>query len=206
METRASFDASRREAILEAALDCFLLNSVAGTTIDDLRQRSGASVGSIYHHFGSKEGLAAELYLNTLRDYQDSFIKAVVTSRSARTGVEDAVRCHLQWVAANPNRASYLFHCREPEVTAASDTAARELNARFHARAADWLLKHVEQRRIRALSPGLYHALWMGPSLEFARQWLAGARRRASLSEAEAPLAQAAWHALRAHSKTTVPA
>lgn len=200
METRTPLDASRREAILDAALECFLLNSVAGTTIDDVRLRSGASVGSIYHHFGSKEGLAAELYLNTLREYQDSFIEALVTSRSARAGVEGAVHRHLRWVAASPNRASYLFHCREPEVTAASDTAAKELNARFYGRAAEWLLKHVEQQRIRALPSGLYHALWMGPSLEFARQWLAGARRRASLSEAEAPLAHAAWDALKARS------
>jgi AcrR family transcriptional regulator len=198
MATGTPIDASRREAILDAALECFLLNSVAGTTIDDLRLRSGASVGSIYHHFGSKERLAAELYLETLREYQGAFIAALHTSRSARAGVEGAVHHHLRWVAARPDRASYLFHCREPEVNAASDEAAKALNAGFYTQAAEWLLAQVDRGRIRALRPELYHALWMGPSLEFARQWLAGARRRADLLAAEAPLAQAAWGALRA--------
>lgn len=197
MISRPMLDASRRQAILDAALECFLLKSVAGTTIDELRLKSGASVGSLYHHFGSKEGLAAELYLDTLREHQEAFIEALVASRSARAGVEGAVQRHLHWVAANPKRASYLFHCREPEVTAASDKAATELNVRFYAQAAEWLRNHVEQKRIRALPPGLYHALWMGPSLEFARQWLAGPRRRADLLAAEMPLANAAWAALK---------
>lgn len=198
MATRTAVEMSRREAILDAALECFLLNGVAGTTIDDLRMRSGASVGSVYHHFGSKEGLAAELYLKTLRDYQDSFIAALRASRSARSGVEGSVRHHLRWVAAHPDRASYLFHCREPEVIAASDAAAKELNAGFYAQASAWLVDQVQRHHIRALPPALYHALWMGPSLEFARQWLAGARDRANLLSAEAPLAQAAWAALKA--------
>src|SRR6266699_2582990 len=116
METLTAVDESRRQAILEAALKCILLKSVAGTTIDDLRLRSGVSVGCIYHHFGSKEGLAAELYLHTLRDYQHAYLAALGTSRSARAGVEGAVRHHLRWVAASPNRARYLFRCREPEV------------------------------------------------------------------------------------------
>ena len=49
----------RKQAILEAALAAFLQKGVLATTIDDVRERSGASVGSIYHHYGSKEGIAA---------------------------------------------------------------------------------------------------------------------------------------------------
>jgi len=198
MISGARVSRSRREAILDAALECFLLNSVAGTTIDDVRMRSGASIGSIYQHFGSKEGLAAELYLETLDGYHNSFLAALRSSRRARAGVEGAVHHHLRWVAARPDRASYLFHCREPEVTAASDAAANDLNTRFYSEAADWLGDQVERGQIRALPPELYHALWMGPSLEYARQWLAGRRRRTDLIRAETPLAQAAWNALRA--------
>jgi AcrR family transcriptional regulator len=189
---------SRRETILDAALECFLISSVAGTTIEDVRLRSGASIGSIYHHFGSKERLAAELYLEMLEGYQDSFLAALRSSRSARAGVEGAVHHHIRWVAARPDRASYLFHCREPEVTAASDDAALDLNTRFYTEAAAWLGGQVDRGQIRALPPKLYHALWMGPSLEYARQWLAGRRRHADLKSAETPLAQAAWDALRA--------
>ena len=195
---RTAVDGTRRDAILRAALECFLIKSVASTTIDDVRLRSGASIGSIYHHFDSKEGLAAELYLETLGDYHDAFLAALHTSPSARAGIEGTVGHHLRWVAANPDRARYLFHCREPEVIASSDAAAHQLNVRFYTEAANWLGEHIERGRIRALSPRLCQALWMGPTLEFARQWLAGAGRRTELREAESPLGKAAWDALKA--------
>lgn len=54
---------ARRRAILDAALTSFLKSGVAGATVEALHRESGASVGSIYHFFGSKEGVAAELYL-----------------------------------------------------------------------------------------------------------------------------------------------
>ncbi len=49
----------RRDQILAAALGAFAEKGFAAATIEDVRERSGASTGSIYHHFGDKEGLAA---------------------------------------------------------------------------------------------------------------------------------------------------
>ena len=50
---------ARREAILAAALRLFTKKGYSDTSIHDLRMTSGASVGSIYHHFGGKAGVAA---------------------------------------------------------------------------------------------------------------------------------------------------
>jgi AcrR family transcriptional regulator len=197
MATPTELDETRRDAILNAALDCFLLHGVAGTTIDDLRSASGASVGCIYHHFGSKEQLAAALYVQILASYHDAFLASLKTSRSARGGVEGAVRHHLRWVAARPSHAKYLFHCREPEVVSESNRAARLLNASFYAEAGGWLADHVRNGHIRPLAPELYHALWMGPSLEYTRQWLAGSSRPRDQLTGERQLAEAAWNALR---------
>jgi AcrR family transcriptional regulator len=197
MGTRTALDESRRATILDAALDCFLLHGVAGTTIDDLRLASGASVGCIYHHFGSKEQLAAALYVQILASYHDAFLASLKTSRSARAGVEGAVRHHLRWVAARPSQAKYLFHCREPEVVSETNRAARQLNVSFYAEAAAWLADHVSNGSIRALAPELYHALWMGPSLEYTRQWLAGNNWSRDQVTGERHLAEAAWNALK---------
>jgi AcrR family transcriptional regulator len=199
-------ETSRRQAILSAALECFLNNSVSATTVDDLRQRCDASVGSIYHHFGSKEGLAGQLYLEILRDYHEAYLAALRQSRSARDGVVGSVRHHLHWVAAQPDRARYLFHCREHEVVRTTDGAVKAQNAQFYAEATVWLRAHVDQGRIKALSPRLYQALWMGPTLEYARQWLASAGRQAELLEAEPVLARAAWDALKRPANIRPPA
>jgi AcrR family transcriptional regulator len=66
-ECRRAGAAERRRAILEGALEAFTSKGFAAATVGDVRRLSGASVGSIYHHFGDKEGLAAALYLEGIR-------------------------------------------------------------------------------------------------------------------------------------------
>src|SRR5215475_5808955 len=67
--TRRQGSHDRQRGILMAALDCFTTRGVSATTLEDIRAKSGASIGSIYHHFRSKENLAATLYVEGLRDY-----------------------------------------------------------------------------------------------------------------------------------------
>ena len=52
----------RRQDILNAALACATEGGVDAVTIDGVRARCGASVGSIYHHFGNKDGIVAALF------------------------------------------------------------------------------------------------------------------------------------------------
>src|SRR5438105_12535297 len=93
---------ARADSILDAALACFNERGVSGTTIDDVRERAGASVGSIYHHFGSKEALATALHVKGARSYQRGFVKVLQGERTARAGILAIVRYHLRWVAEHP--------------------------------------------------------------------------------------------------------
>ncbi|GAB2518885.1 TetR/AcrR family transcriptional regulator [Nocardia heshunensis] len=195
--TASNAGVARRSAILDAALTVFLKTGVAGTKVDALHRASGASVGSIYHFFGSKEGVAAELYLETLRDYFDTYLAALQASSTARAGIEGTVRTHLEWVAANELRARFLFHCREYEIIDESRPAITALNEHFYAEATAWLRPHVEKGRIKPLPPRLCQALWMGPCVEYARLWLARTTDFDMLGTAPV-LGQAAWNAVKA--------
>ena len=57
---------NRRTDILDAALEAFTVHGYSATSMSDLRRTTGASTGSLYHHFPSKEHLAAALYLEAL--------------------------------------------------------------------------------------------------------------------------------------------
>src|SRR5690242_10873129 len=93
----------RREAILDVALELFLAED-SDATIEEICRRSGASNGSVYHHFGSKDGIAAELTARFLGDYQEGFVAALQDG-----GVQGAVAHHLRWVVAHPDRARFLL-------------------------------------------------------------------------------------------------
>jgi len=193
---RAEASRARRRLILEAGLDCFLERGVGGTTVDYIRERCGASVGSFYHHFTSKVEVAAALYLETLDSYQRAFCEELRRHTTAQKGIEGTVRHHLRWVGQQPKLASYLSHCREPEVAAASEARAQELNGAFFADVLGWLQGNAELGEVTHLPAALYYALWMGPADEFTRLWLAGGQSRAHLADAEEVLPSAAWQAL----------
>ena len=79
-----------------------------------------------------------------------------------------------------------------------SDGAVKALNIQFYGEATTWLRAYVDRGHIAPMPPRLYQALWMGPTLEYARQWMASASRQSELLECEPALARAAWEALRA--------
>jgi len=51
-----------RTLVLDAALNLFTDRGFFATSVHDIRRTAGVSIGSIYHHFGDKEGLARALY------------------------------------------------------------------------------------------------------------------------------------------------
>jgi len=196
---RARASRARQQTILQAALHLFLEKGFGTTTLDQILERSGASVGSFYHHFQSKVDVAAALYLETLEAYQAAFLNELRRHPDARAGIEGAVRHHLRWTGRNPELATYLTHCREPEVAEASETRAQELNRAFFEQTGAWLLAQVRDGKVRRLSSQLYQALWMGPSLEYTRLWLLGSQPHnvRQLAEAEELLAKTAWENLK---------
>src|SRR3954452_18504185 len=128
MSARAEATIARRSAILQAALRLFTKKGYADTSIDDLRQASGASVGSIYHHFGGKAGVAAALYIDTLHDYQQGVLDLIRELPSPRQGIEGIVRHHLSWIASHPDEARFLFGTRAGEVVVAWRKELRAMN------------------------------------------------------------------------------
>ena len=77
--------ASTRGGLLDAAREVFSSAGFAEASIADVVARAGASVGSLYHHFGGK----AELYLALFEDYQQrQEERAAVAVRDARAALE----------------------------------------------------------------------------------------------------------------------
>jgi AcrR family transcriptional regulator len=186
---------ARRQAILSAALTEFNVHGVAGANIEDIRRRSGASVGSIYHHFDGKDGIAGALYLEALADYQEGFVDTLDAAKSTREGVEAAVRHHVAWIDGHRELARFLLLGRDARTVIATERPLRDQNRRFFARVAGWTRPRVAGGELRDLEPELLTALWIGPSQELARHWLAG-RTRTSLTDAAPSLAAAAWRSL----------
>jgi AcrR family transcriptional regulator len=183
----------RRGAVLEAALACFARQGLEATTIEDIRRASGASVGSLYHHFGSKEGIAAAVYLEGLRAFHASLRPRVEAAEDAEVLVKAIVHHYVEWVVAHPEWARFLLEARRTQAVAEADPEIHALTREAFAR----LEPFVRRGALSKLATPLLAAILLGPA-----QALAGAELRrgrpAALRAAAPVLAEAAWRALRA--------
>src|SRR5579884_1890407 len=93
--SRKDASALRRQAILTAALWCFTAQGVYATTLEDIRRAAGVSIGSIYHHFASKELLARSVYVEGVHAYQAAVLAELAQHDTARAGIEGLVRFDL---------------------------------------------------------------------------------------------------------------
>lgn len=186
----------RQRRILHAALECFTRLGFDATTLEEIRSRSGASIGSIYHHFSSKEELAAALYVEALRDYQEGLLADLQRHKRCASGIRATVRYHLRWIAKHPDWARYLLEMRRTESVAAVEEKIQNMNRQFFGEIRRWLEPHLTRGVLKRLPEDLYIAVIAGPSQEFARRWLAG-RAKTDITQAARVLADAAWSALR---------
>jgi AcrR family transcriptional regulator len=188
---------SRRDAILAAALASFLEHGVAGASIEDVRRRSGASVGSIYHHFGGKLELAGAVYTTALASYQARFTDTLDRCRDVpATGVREVVRTHLHWcLDERPDYARFLL-CHADAARTAAGAELTERNRRFFGAVLRWWRPRARAGHLRELGVDLLYALWLGPAQEYCRLHLAG-RIVTDSAPARAELADGAWRTLR---------
>jgi AcrR family transcriptional regulator len=187
----------RRRQILDAALPCFLRQGFEATTIEQIRDASGASHGSIYHHFGSKEAIALALYEEGMHAYQQAVLEALARPTTAEAGIQALIATHLTWTAADPQRSVYLTRVSMADSSGATAERIAALNREFHDKIHDWLSPFIDRGEIIRISSALYMPLLLGPVSYVCRQWLAG-RLPGKLPAFADDLAAAAWRALRA--------
>lgn len=190
----------RRQEILNAALACAAQAGVDAVSIDGVRARCGASVGSIYHHFGSREGIVAALFFDIFEAQSRSVQAQLDAAVGVEAGVQALVTGYLDWVVAQPVQARFLFQARSPVASGPRSAelaeAARDRNQALLA----WFDPHRQGGALRDLPCELMPSLVMGPVQSYCRAWLsdrAGQRTLPSPEVYRIELAAAAWRAVR---------
>lgn len=184
----------RKSAILAAAFAVFSEKGIEAATIDDIRQRSQASVGSIYHHFGTKESIAAALFAQGLDDYWGQLIARTSAAPNAERAIHALLDTHIGWIVAKPDLARFLF-ARRQAVSALHEQAIRQRTADHFKQLFELFKPWFKQGILRRLPFELYGPLLLGPAQELSRHWLGG-RVRLDPRSAVDELSRAAWLSL----------
>lgn len=170
--------------------------SEGALTVRALSKRSGVSVGSIYHHFGTLDGVRAAVYEGAMSDLLDTLLARLEGVEEPKEGVEALVRTYLRWSIDHPLEALFIHGAvadpfKEPFAEGLQQSKAPRIAALF-GHMAPW----VESGQIVPLPPHIYEMLLIGPSAEVVRRWLGGAPLE-SVHEAARCLPERIWAALR---------
>jgi AcrR family transcriptional regulator len=180
----------RRTEILEAALACFLDTGFAATSIADIRNRSGASTGSIYHFFAGKGVLALALVERATAAW-GAAAALPAAGATAEAEIKASVRGLVAWGMAHRREARFLDEVR---TLAASDPALADLRTLLDAGNDAARARYAGYRsrgEVRSLPWPLAHALMLGPAYDYLRLVAEPDPGAADL------LAEAAWRAVR---------
>jgi AcrR family transcriptional regulator len=185
------------DRVLDAALACFTREGVSGVTIQDIAAESGVSVGSIYHHFGSRERILFALHCRCLEAMLASIASAVLRHRTARGGVRALVRGYVDFVASHPQESRLIYAAAYTGMGEDLRPELAALAARVTDPIARWLRPHVEAGRVIDLPPALYEVVLIGPPAEACRRILSGASGL-TFASARATLPDLVWASVAA--------
>ena len=158
---------------MNAALGCFSRRGFEATTVRDILKAASCSIGSFYHHFGSKEGVAGELFVRGFERLNHGRIAKLSRCVSAEDGVKTIVRHYADWVTRNRRVARYL-NSRDVDFSEATHQALRAMYAEHIEAVLAWFEPYWATGEIRELPTETYVALISGPIQEYTRQWLSG--------------------------------
>ncbi|MCG5215738.1 TetR/AcrR family transcriptional regulator [Streptosporangium sp. KLBMP 9127] len=184
-----------RTRIIEGALRRFAQDGVSATTLASLREESGVSVGSFYHHFASKEHVYGVLYAETLAMYHEAFLEEIRRHENARDGIEAIVALHMSWCGRHPERARLLISERPPRREEPGGTEVHDARRAFFRQVSDWWRPHMKDGVLQPVHPTMCYVLWLGPAQEMCRLWFASAHQ--PTPEEIVGLGEAAWQSLR---------
>lgn len=189
----------RRREILGAALETVIESGESGMFVQEVCSRADVSVGTLYHHFGSKDLLLATLHYTLLNDYQSGAGAILAVDPPAEPGIKDTVSYHLRWLVKHPRPATFLL--QHPFAGYRSPDVAQDLldeNARFLATVKDWLDRRMTAGELRRLPFEMVTAVLIGPVHHWVRSApYRGAPSQAAVRSASRELACSAWDALR---------
>lgn len=121
----------KRQRVLDATLKLIMENGVQATSMSKVSKVSGVAVGTIYHHFSSKEAIITELY----RHFKLEMIQSMnFDDMESYSPVEAFNKTILRLVDFSKKNPDALEFCETFALSPVIDSAVRqEVEASFYA-------------------------------------------------------------------------
>lgn len=124
--------------ILTAALELFVAHGFHNVSVHDVQKLANVSIGSIYNHFGGKEGIAKALYDHLLIEIEQMIEKVNTELTTSRERCNKIIELLFEYTETRRSIISYVFQIRHSEIL----TQATSI---YHSRAFQMLQRIVDE-------------------------------------------------------------
>jgi AcrR family transcriptional regulator len=183
------------DLLLDAALRVYAAEGERGITVGAVTRASGVSLGSLYHHFGSIDGLVSALTHRWLGRLLGELLVSLQGAPTARAGIDALVQGYLAFIREHRDAALLLHSSTADRHTMAHGKELRDTQEARLSAFAQWVQPHVESGELAPLPLPLIESLALGPVVAVARRWLSGIDD-VDLDEAARILPDRIWRSL----------
>lgn len=144
------------DALIQAGQEMFRDRSVDDVTVEEIADRAGVAVGSIYNHFGSKAGLQAAVVGHALEADRHYMDRAYTTERTPVEQIYAAAEQYLGFYLDHPDYFRMLAFPGAPGQYAAGQELSERLAGAVdqqNRRLVEALRSGVESGDLRAVDP-----------------------------------------------------
>jgi len=101
--------------ILTAALDLFVTRGFHNVSIHDVQKTANVSIGSIYNHFGGKEGIAKALYSHLLNEMDEMIDSVIQEVDGAVNQCNRIIQLLFEYTETQTNIIAYVLYSKHAE-------------------------------------------------------------------------------------------
>ena len=103
------------DRILSTALDLFVERGFHNVSVHDIQREANVSIGSIYNHFGGKEGVAKALYYHLIREMETMVEEVYAEELSYREQCNRLIRLLFEYTETRRNIIAFVLHAKHRE-------------------------------------------------------------------------------------------
>ncbi len=101
--------------ILTAALNLFVERGFHNVSVHDVQKQANVSIGSIYNHFGGKEGIAKALYHHLIREMEQMVEEVIAEELGFRERCNRIIQQLFEYTETRRNIISFVLHAKHQE-------------------------------------------------------------------------------------------
>lgn len=163
------------DRVLAAAAVEFAAHGIRGGSVHTIAKRSGVSIGSIYHHFRDRDGVALALFQRQLDHLLVDVTTAFLNATTARRALDALVDAYVKWVRAHEEAARFLFFAGPAELNAQSREPLDGSKAKRLLPVFERIRGFVQAGWLRPLPVDVFEVVVVAPVAELSRRYVSGA-------------------------------